>query len=88
MSKQSIYVKHKDEIMLEIVRLQQKKFSDANDRFDFIEAKALNHGKIQGLMWAAGLFDINNEKRDQEFADKIDALTNKGVNNEERDTEE
>ena len=67
MSKQIIYVKHKDEIMLEIVRLQQQKFLDEQ-----IEAKALNHGKIQGLMWAAGLFDINNE----------------GVNNEERDTEE
>ena len=67
MSKQIIYVKHKDEIMLEIVRLQQQKFLDEQ-----IEAKALNHGKIQGLMWAAGLFDINNE----------------GVSNEERDTKE
>ena len=67
MSKQIIYVKHKDEIMLEIVRLQQQKFLDEQ-----IEAKALNHGKIQGLMWAAGLFDINNE----------------GVSNDERDTKE
>jgi hypothetical protein len=66
MSKQIIYVKHKDEIMLEIVRLQQQKFLDEQ-----IEAKALNHGKIQGLMWAAGLFEINNE----------------GENNEKRNTE-
>ena len=67
MSKQQIFVKHKDEIILEIIRLQRLTFCD-----DQLEAEAVNHGKIQGLMWAAGLFDINNE----------------GVNNEERDTEE
>ena len=58
MSKQQIFVRHKDEIMLEIIRLQRLTFCD-----DQVEAEAVNHGKIQGLMWAAGLFD-NNKNSD------------------------
>tara|TARA_R100000742_G_C4173238_1_gene10796 strand:- start:130 stop:423 length:294 start_codon:yes stop_codon:yes gene_type:complete len=52
MSKQQIFVKHKDEIILEIIRLQRLTFCD-----DQLEAEAVNHGKIQGLMWSAGLYD-------------------------------
>jgi len=51
MSKQIIYMKHKDEVLLEILRLQRLTFCD-----DQVEAEAVNHGKIQGLMWSAGLF--------------------------------
>jgi len=61
MSKQLIFVKHKDEIMLEIIRLQRLTFFDDENR-PKIEAEAVNHGKIQGLMWAAGLFNINNDE--------------------------
>ena len=52
MSKQQIFVRHKDEIMLEIIRLQRLTFCD-----DQLEAEAVNHGKIQGLMWAANLYN-------------------------------
>jgi len=52
MSKQQIFVKHKDEIMIEIIRLQRLVFHD-----DQIEAEAVNHGKRQGLMWAANLYE-------------------------------
>ena len=56
MSKQQIFVKHKDEIMLEILRLHRLKFCD-NEHRPKIEAEAVNHGKIQGLMWAANLYE-------------------------------
>ena len=55
MSKQQIFVRHKDEIMLEIIRLQRLVFCD-----DQVEAEAVNHGKIQGLMWAVGLYRPSN----------------------------
>jgi len=61
MSKQQIFVKHKDEIMLEILRLHRLTFCDDEHR-PKIEAEAVNHGKIQGLMWAVGLFDIKKDK--------------------------
>ena len=66
MSKQILMVKHKDEIILEILRLQQKKFLDEQ-----IEAKAINHGRIQGLMFSIGLFDIFNNKQEEGKNDSI-----------------
>ena len=54
MSKQIIYMKHKDEVLLEILKLQRLTFSD-----DQVEEEAINHGKIQGLLWSAGLFQDN-----------------------------
>ena len=59
MSKQQIFVRHKDEIMLEIIRLQRLVFCD-----DQVEAEAVNHGKIQGLMWSAGLYNNKDESSD------------------------
>ena len=41
--------------MLEIIRLQRLTFCD-----DQVEAEAVNHGKIQGLMWSCGLYNKNN----------------------------
>ena len=64
MSKQQIFIRHKDEIMLEIIRLQRLVFHD-----DQIEAEAVNHGKIQGLMWAAGLY--NNNKGEGNGGDSV-----------------
>ena len=78
MSKQQIFVKHKDEIMLEILRLHRLKFCDDEHR-PKIEAEAVNHGKIQGLMWAAGLFDIKKDKD----TDPFDQWDNKQENNKE-----
>ena len=66
MSKQQIFVKHKDEIMIEILRLHRLKFCDDEHR-PKIEAEAVNHGKVQGLMWALGLFDIKNNKDTDPF---------------------
>ena len=74
MSKQQIFVRHKDEIMLEIIRLQRLTFCD-----DQVEAEAVNHGKIQGLMWAVGLFDIKKDKD----TDPFDQWDNKQENNKE-----
>ncbi len=66
MSKQQIFVKHKDEIMLEILRLHRLKFCDDEHR-PKIEAEAVNHGKIQGLMWAAGLYNNSKDKSSDVF---------------------
>ena len=62
MSKQQIFVRHKDEIMLEIIKLQRLTFCD-----DQVEAEAVNHGKIQGLMWAAGLYNNSKDKSSDVF---------------------
>ena len=62
MSKQQIFIRHKDEIMLEIIRLQRLVFCD-----DQVEAEAVNHGKIQGLMWAAGLYNNNKDESSDTF---------------------
>ena len=82
MSKQSIYVKHKDEIfntLIETLELANKSYESVNeDYFD---------GYIDALKWVLGL-DKTQEEKDKEFSDKIDALTNKGESNEERNTKE
>ena len=62
MSKQQIFVRHKDEIMLEIIKLQRLTFCD-----DQVEAEAVNHGKIQRLMWAAGLYNNSKDKSPDVF---------------------
>jgi hypothetical protein len=38
-------------------------------------------GKKEALEWVLGL-DKTQEEKEKEFSDKIDALTNKGVNND------
>ena len=71
MSKQSIYVKHKDEIFNKLIKtleLPRNYYESVNkDYFD---------GYIDALKWVLGL-DKTQEQKDQEFADKIDALTKK-----------
>ncbi len=52
MSKAKIYVKHKDEIMLEIIRRQQLHYKDGKEF-----ASSVNHGFILGLMWASGMYE-------------------------------
>jgi len=81
MSKQSIYVKHKDEIFEELVNtyknstalLIQSKVKSAISDYDYGYAKALE--------WVLGI-DKTQEEKDQEFSDKIDELTSKGESNE------
>ena len=88
MSKQQIFVKHKDEIMIEIIRLQRLVFHD-----DQIEAEAVNHGKIQGLMWAVGLYrpsngwlDVSDENSKDSF-DQWNDLDEVPVVTGDRDTD-
>ena len=88
MSKQQIFVRHKDEIMLEIIRLQRLTFCD-----DQVEAEAVNHGKIQGLMWAAGLYrpsngwlDVSDENSKDSF-DQWNDLDEVPVVTGDRDTD-
>jgi hypothetical protein len=88
MSKQQIFVRHKDEIMLEIIRLQRLVFCD-----DQVEAEAVNHGKIQGLMWAVGLYrpsngwlDVSDENSKDSF-DQWNDLDEVPVVTGDRDTD-
>ena len=88
MSKQQIFVKHKDQIILEIIRLQRLTFCD-----DQLEAEAVNHGKIQGLMWAAGLYrpsngwlDVSDENSKDSF-DQWNDLDEVPVVTGDRDTD-
>jgi L-serine deaminase len=77
MSKQSIYVKHKDEIFLEykrIVEVIMENYENGMNR-DYTQ------GKKEALEWVLGL-DKTQEEKEKEFSDKIDALNNKGVNND------
>ena len=92
MSKQQIFVKHKDEIMLEILRLHRLKFCDDEHR-PKIEAEAVNHGKIQGLMWAVGLYrpsngwlDVSDENSKDSF-DQWNDLDEVPVVTGDRDTD-
>ncbi len=88
MSKPKLFVKHKDDIIIELTRRQDKRMADtAKNKIP----RAVNHGWIQALKWMLD-FDsflcttyspkeIQKEK-DKEFEDKIDELTNKGdINN-------
>ena len=72
MSKQSIYVKHKDEIFEKLLNTY-KKCANRKVRPSISDE---NYGYIKALEWVLGL-DKTQEQKDQEFADKIDALTNK-----------
>lgn len=82
MSKQSIYVKHKDEIFEKLLNTY-KKCANRKVRPPISDE---NYGYIKALEWVLGL-DKTQKQKDQEFADKIDALTNKGDSNEKRNTE-
>ena len=83
MSKQSIYVKHKDEIFEKLLNtykkcLNRKVRSAISDE---------NYGYAKALEWVLGI-DKTQEEKEKEFSDKIDALTNKGENNEKENTKE
>jgi len=82
MSKQSIYVKHKDEIFVEYKRIVEVIMENYENGIN----KNYTQGKKEALEWVLGL-DKTQEQKDQEFADKINALTNKGESNEKRNTE-
>ena len=62
MSKQKLFIKHKDDIMIKLTQCQGRSYHDEQ-----VEAKALNHGWIQALKWVLGfdeLFKINDKNTD------------------------
>lgn len=73
MSKQSIYVKHKDEIFVEYKRIVEVIMENYENGIN----RNYTQGKKEALEWVLGL-DKTQEEKDQEFSDKIDELTNKG----------
>lgn len=80
MSKQSIFVRHKDEIFKKykehIDFMWEKK-----DSVDIVLRDGLIVGYKQALEWVLGL-NKTQEEKDKEFEDKINELTNKGKNND------
>ena len=64
-------LKHKDEIIIKVVKKQQDKYRSTTS-----QARAVNEGWVQSLLWVLGFTDLINNK------------TNKEENNsEEKDTE-
>ena len=64
-------LKHKDEIIIKVVKKQQDKYRSTTS-----QARAINEGWVQSLLWVLGFTDLINNK------------TNKEENNsEEKDTE-
>jgi hypothetical protein len=59
MSKQKLFIKHKDDIMIKLTQCQGRSYHD-----DHVEAEAINHGWIQALKWVMGfdeLFKMHDE---------------------------
>tara|TARA_R110002020_G_scaffold373540_2_gene585067 strand:+ start:1154 stop:1408 length:255 start_codon:yes stop_codon:yes gene_type:complete len=78
MSKQQIFVRHKDEIF--------KKYKEHidfmwenRDNVDIVLRDGLMKGYKEALEWVLGL-DKTQEEKDEKFEDKIDELTNKKEN--------
>tara|TARA_Y100001973_G_scaffold54779_1_gene80899 strand:- start:466 stop:765 length:300 start_codon:yes stop_codon:yes gene_type:complete len=99
MSKQSIYVKHKDVIFLEYKRVVQAIIKLEHWQSEDEIKRHLTYGRKRALEWVLGIDDDNidfdlvyidetQEEKEKEFSDKIDALTNKGENNEKENTKE
>jgi hypothetical protein len=77
MGKQSIYVKHKDEIFVEYKRIVEVIMENYENGIN----RNYTQGKKEALEWVLGL-DKTQEEKEKEFSNKIDALTNKGENND------
>jgi hypothetical protein len=75
MSKQSIFVKHKDEIFNKLIETLENMPSDGIHPVG--HHSAYGTGYKNALKWVLSL-DKTQEQKDQEFSDKIDELTNKG----------
>ena len=88
MSKPKLSVKDKDDIFIELTRRQDKRMADtAKNKIP----RAVNHGWIQALKWILDFDSFYNreaiaKKKDEEFASKIDELTNKGDINNDNNT--
>lgn len=81
MSKQSIYVRHKDEIFKKYKEHVDFMWENRNN-VDMVLRDGLMKGYKEALEWVLGL-DKTQEEKDEEFEDKINELTNKGEENAE-----
>tara|TARA_B100000902_G_C26491742_1_gene519645 strand:+ start:91 stop:378 length:288 start_codon:yes stop_codon:yes gene_type:complete len=75
MSKKSIYVRHQDEIVKQLINCHKNTSTIAQSKDKVLKKYGSfnNKGWIQALEWVLGL-DKTQEEEDQEFADKIDEL--------------
>ena len=81
MSKQSIYVRHKDEIFKKYKEHIDFMWENRNN-VDMVLRDGLMKGYKEALEWVLGL-DKTQEEKDEEFEDKINELTNIGEENAE-----
>jgi|TARA_R110002020_G_scaffold444211_1_gene655589 hypothetical protein len=63
-------LKHKDEIIIKVVQKQQHKYRSTTS-----DARGVNEGWVQALLWVLGFTDLTNNKIKEEN------------NSEEKDTE-
>ena len=85
MSKPKLFLRHKDDVIIELSRRQDKSFND-----NAVEAQAINQGWVQALKWTLDFDAFYNTKEDnllleflakqddEKFVKKIDELTNNG----------
>ena len=82
MSKQSIFVKHKDEIFNKLIETLEDMPNEAVDPVG--HDRYHNMGYRDALKWVLNLYKTQ-EQKDQEFSAKIDQVTSKGESNELQD---
>tara|TARA_A100001515_G_C4413383_1_gene157876 strand:+ start:33 stop:293 length:261 start_codon:yes stop_codon:yes gene_type:complete len=80
MSKQSIFVRHKDEIFKKYKEHIDFMWEKRNS-VDIVLRDGLIVGYKEALEWVLGL-NKTQEEKDKEFEDKINELTNKGGDND------
>ena len=90
MGKQSIYVKHKDEIFekykdhVNNMLMHQACPDDEKLEPHWLTKNSNDFGYKKALEWVLNVHKTQ-EQKDQEFSDKIDELTSKGESNEHQD---
>ena len=80
MSKQSIFVRHKDEIFKKYKEHIDFMWEKRNS-VDIVLRDGLIVGYKEALEWVLGL-NKTQEEKDKEFEDKINELTNEGEDND------
>ena len=80
MSKQSIFVRHKDEIFKKYKEHMDFMWEKRNS-VDVVLRDGIIVGYKEALEWVLGL-DKTQEEKDKEFEDKINELTNEGEDND------
>ena len=71
MTKQLIYVKHKDEVFIKYKKLLDIIIKKKNTKDPLVEGFML--GEKRALEWVLGI-DVTEEEKNKEFSNKIDEL--------------